>query len=56
MTTTQTDSSTVEFGRRQCVLRIGSMSARASWRAIIVVTALLVGAVVAAVLAIGIGK
>lgn len=46
----------VEFGRRQCVVRLGSVSARASWRAIVVVTALLAGAIVTAVLAVGLGK
>lgn len=47
---------TIEFGRRQCVVRIGTASARASWRAIIVVVALLAGAFAVAVFAIGIGK
>jgi iron-siderophore transport system permease protein len=46
----------VEFGRRQCVVRVGGLSARASWRAIVVVAALLAGAVVVAIVAIGIGK
>ncbi|MDF2826175.1 MAG: Ferric enterobactin transporter, permease protein FepG, partial [Mycobacterium sp.] len=49
-------SQTIEFGRRQCVVRVGTTSARASWRAIVVVSALLVGAFVVAVFAIGIGK
>lgn len=43
----------VDFGRRQCVVRVGGLSARASWRAILVVAGLLVVAVVVAVLAIG---
>ena len=46
----------VEFGRRQCIVRVGTVSARASWRAIIVVATLLVGAAGIAVLAIGLGK
>jgi iron complex transport system permease protein len=46
----------VTFGRRQCILRIGPVSLRASWRAIIVVAALMVGAVGCAILAIGIGE
>jgi iron complex transport system permease protein len=50
------ESRPIEFGRRQCVIRFGDMSARASWRAIIVVTTLLVAAVVIAVLAVGVGK
>lgn len=45
-----------ELARRQLVVRIGNVSARASWRAVAVVAALLAGAVVLAVLAIGIGK
>lgn len=56
MTVTENYSETVEFGRRQCVVRVGTMSARASWRAIIVVTSLLTGAVVVAIVAVGIGK
>ena len=55
MTITST-ADRVEFGRRQCVVRVGTVSARASWRAIVVVAALLAGALVIAVLAIGIGK
>ena len=55
MTITQTRSP-VEFGRRQCVIRIGNSSARASWRAIVVVATLLFGAAVVAVLAIGMGR
>ncbi|AKS31656.1 FecCD family ABC transporter permease [Mycolicibacterium goodii] len=46
----------IDFGKRQCVIRVGSVSARMSWRAVVAVAALLFGAVVAAVLAIGIGK
>lgn len=50
----------VEFARKQCVVRVGTpfgpVSARASWRAIAVVSSLLVGAVILAVLAIGVGK
>ncbi|WP_123024967.1 FecCD family ABC transporter permease [Mycolicibacterium stellerae] len=46
----------VEFGRRQCVVRVGSVSTRASWRAIVVVAALAAGALVLAVMAVGIGK
>lgn len=46
----------LDFGKRQCVIRLGSMSARMSWRAVVVVAALLAGAFVIAVLAIGIGK
>ena len=45
-----------EFGRRQCVIRVGPVSARASWRAIAVVTALMGGAFLVAIMAIGIGK
>jgi iron complex transport system permease protein len=55
MTITANRSGHVEFGRRECVVRIGTLSARASWRAIIVVASLLAGAVILAVLAIGIG-
>ena len=44
------------LGRRQCVVRFAGMSARASWRAIAVVTALLAGALVTAVVAVGLGK
>jgi iron complex transport system permease protein len=46
----------VQFGQRQCVLRIGAVAVRASWRAVIVVSALLAGALVVAVIAIGFGK
>lgn len=46
----------VQFGRRQCVVRVGGASARASWRAIIVVAALLTVAAVTAVIAVGLGK
>jgi iron complex transport system permease protein len=48
--------STLDFGRRQIVVRVGPLSARLSWRALLVVSALLVGALVIAVLAIGVGK
>jgi iron complex transport system permease protein len=47
---------TIEFSRRQCVVRLGTASMRLSWRAIVVVVGLLLGAVVLAILAIGIGK
>ncbi len=56
MTLLEKDVTGVEFGRRQCVIRVGGLSARASWRAIIVVASLLVGAVIASVFAIGMGK
>ncbi|MDV3123373.1 iron chelate uptake ABC transporter family permease subunit [Mycobacterium sp. 21AC1] len=46
----------VDFGKRQCVVRVGGVSVRTSWRAVVVVGALLVGAAVTAVLAIGVGK
>lgn len=46
----------IDFGRRQWVVRVGGMSARASWRAIVVVASLLVAGIVVAVAAIGIGK
>lgn len=46
----------LDFGKRQCVIRLGNASARMSWRAVLVVSALLAGACVIAVLAIGIGK
>ena len=46
----------VEFGRRQCVVRVGGTSLRASWRAVGMVTALTFGALMIAVVAIGIGK
>lgn len=46
----------VQFGRRQCVVRVGGVAVRASWRAVVVVCALLFGAVVLAVVAIGYGK
>jgi iron complex transport system permease protein len=46
----------VDFGRRQCVVRVGTMSARASWRAVVVVVALTVAAFVVAVIAVGMGK
>jgi iron-siderophore transport system permease protein len=53
---TAPQSGAVEFGRRQCVIRVGTHSVRMSWRAVIVVASLLVGAFVVAVFAIGIGK
>lgn len=56
MTLIENSHSPVEFSRRQCVVRLGAVSVRASWRAIIVVSALLLGTVVIAVIAIGIGK
>jgi iron complex transport system permease protein len=56
VTIIENDVARVEFGRRQCIVRVGAVSARASWRAIIVVTAMLVGAVGIAVLAVGMGK
>jgi iron complex transport system permease protein len=56
MTITSNRSDHVEFGRRQCVVRVGNVSARASLRAITVVASLLAGTLVIAVLAIGIGK
>ena len=51
----------IDFGKRQCVVRaalplVGPVSVRASWRAVAVVAVLLVGAAVAAIVAIGIGK
>lgn len=49
-------SSPVQFGHRQCVVRFGSVSARASWRAITVVAALLAVALVTAIVAVGLGK
>ena len=56
MTITSNRSDHVEFGRRQCVVRVGNVSARATLRAITVVASLLAGTLVIAVLAIGIGK
>jgi iron complex transport system permease protein len=56
MTIIQNDTAGVTFGRRQCVIRIGGVSTRASWRAVIVVAALVVGAFVTAVIAVGLGK
>jgi iron complex transport system permease protein len=56
MTISQSDAPPIQFGRRQCVIRVGRMSARASWRAVIVVASLLIGAAVIAVLAIGVGE
>ncbi|MDG4666646.1 iron chelate uptake ABC transporter family permease subunit [Mycobacterium sp. 236(2023)] len=46
----------VQFGQRQCVVRVGSVAVRASWRAVIAVTAMVVGALVLAIVAIGFGK
>ncbi|AQA05656.1 iron ABC transporter permease [Mycobacterium sp. MS1601] len=48
--------SDVQFGNRQAVLRLGGLSLRLSWRALVVVAGLLAGALVLAVFAIGIGK
>ncbi|MGE0217352.1 FecCD family ABC transporter permease [Mycolicibacterium sp.] len=48
--------SRVRFGHRQCVVRLGALSFRASWRAAVVVAALLAGAALVAVVAIGLGK
>ncbi len=45
----------VESSRRQCVVRFAGVSARASWRAIVVVVTLLAGTFIVAVLAVGIG-
>jgi iron complex transport system permease protein len=56
VTITQNDTAGVTFGRRQCVIRIGNVSARASWRAIVVVAALIAGAFAIAVIAVGLGK
>jgi iron complex transport system permease protein len=56
MTISQSDAPPIQFGRRQCVIRVGLVSARASWRAVIVVASLLIGAAVIAVLAIGVGE
>lgn len=53
MTPPRTD---VRFGRRQVVLRFGGCSARASWRALLVVGGLLIGALAVGVVAVGIGK
>ena len=52
----ETPTAPVEFGRSQCVLRIGRSSVRASWRAVLVVAALLLTAATVAVVAIGVGK
>jgi iron complex transport system permease protein len=46
----------VEFGHRQVVLRSRGISARASWRSILVVVSLLATAVVVGVIAVGFGK
>ncbi|MGY4710746.1 FecCD family ABC transporter permease [Mycolicibacterium sp. CBM1] len=47
---------TTDFGRRQCVVRLGAISARASWRAVAVVAALVAACAVIAVLAVGLGR
>ncbi|ANW64602.1 iron ABC transporter permease [Mycobacterium sp. djl-10] len=47
---------TVAFARRQCVVRLGGASVRMSLRAVVVVGALLAGAAVLAVVAVGVGK
>lgn len=47
---------TVRFGQPQCVVRFGPVAVRASMRAVAVVSMLLCGAAVLAVLAIGFGK
>lgn len=49
-------ASASRFGRRNCVLRVGTVAVRASWRAVTVVSILLLGALVLAVTAIGFGK
>lgn len=46
----------VGFAHRQCIVRIGAWSLRSSWRALAVIAVLLVGALVLAVVAVGIGK
>ena len=46
----------VEFARRQCVVRVGGTSVRASWRAVATVMTLAFGALVIAFVAVGIGK
>lgn len=56
MIVTERPPHSVAFGRRQCVLRLGSMSLRASWRSMVVVGTLLAALVVVGVIAIGIGK
>lgn len=45
-----------DFGRRQCIVRVGPVSARASWRAVVVVTTLVVSSGIVAILAVGLGK
>ncbi|AQT78235.1 iron ABC transporter permease [Mycolicibacterium litorale] len=47
---------TTDFGRRQLIVRAGPVSARSSWRAAVVVAALLIGCAVVAVVAVGFGK
>lgn len=56
MTITQKPTEQFAFGRRQCIVRVGNVSLRASWRAVIALGSLVAGALVVAVLAIGIGK
>ncbi|RZT15965.1 iron complex transport system permease protein [Mycobacterium sp. BK558] len=46
----------LDFGKRQCVVRVGRLSARASLRAVAIVTALMVAALACAVIAVGLGK
>lgn len=46
----------IDFGKRQFVVRAGTVSGRTTWRALLVVVGLAVAASVIAVLAIGIGK
>jgi iron complex transport system permease protein len=46
----------VQFGQRQCVVRIAGVAVRASRRAVIAVIALLVAAIVLAFVAVGFGK
>jgi iron complex transport system permease protein len=48
-------SDRVDFGRAQCVVRVGAVSARASWRAIFVVMVLMLTSFVVAVIAVGVG-
>jgi iron complex transport system permease protein len=42
--------------RRQCVVRVGAVSGRASWRAVIVVVGLMIATAAAAVVAVGLGR
>jgi iron complex transport system permease protein len=46
----------LQFGRPQCVMRLGAFSTRASWRSVIVVAALLSASLAVAVIAVGVGK